>query len=46
MCLTGCTEKFYNMLDQGEEVYDILSQKKVPTTPLLKGNVEKVVSKL
>jgi len=46
MCLTVCTEKFYNMLDQGEDIYEILSEKKAYTTPLLKGDVDKVVNRL
>lgn len=45
ICLTACTEKFYNMLDQGEKIYDIFSLRKVSTTPLLKGNVDKVLNK-
>ena len=46
MCLTVCTENFYNMLDLGEIVYDRLNNKEVDSTPMLKGDFETVINNI
>jgi hypothetical protein len=43
MCLTVCTEKFYNILDLGEYIYNSLSNDK-DQLPLLNGEFEKLVN--
>lgn len=46
ICLTSCVEKFYNLLEIGENVYDVLNKNQVDSTPLLKGNFKSVLDKI
>ncbi len=46
ICITTCVEKFYNLLEIGENVNDVLSKNQVDSTPLLKGNFMTVLEKI
>ena len=46
VCMTVCTENFYNLLDLGEKVYDRLNSREVDSTPMLKGDFQSVINNI
>jgi hypothetical protein len=46
MCLTSCGTKFYDSIELGDNVFTLLSSRKVDLTPLSKGKFEDVINKV